>query len=342
MKSYNEIADSIFERRDKYIAQQKAKRKIIIRTVTSLCCICLVALIGFGIWQSGSLNNSGLPLEEQSDKSDNQFSENSDISNSIASKADQQDNNANHAVFIPPIELPETSDGMVADMIGLVVYNGNIYTQAHSYEYSDAVKVEDLVGDYLGYATGEINCWSNDDAYTKEFASTYAGNVYSVKGYSTDFRICVVSEFTVDNNGYTSKWIQFLERLNGIGLTYGEDLFGDRLNIKDRIASIQYQTHEDWDFAKNFYKDLTVLTEEQINAFIEELYAGKFEYAYETYPDIYEDSSLKQVHMYLYLDDNTVVELRLIEGGYVGYQDLGWYFVKMDEKAFDLVFNACK
>lgn len=338
MKSYNEIADSIFERRDKYIAQQKAKRKIIIRTVTSLCCICLIALIGFGIWQSGSLNNSGLPLEEQSV---NHFNESSDSSNSIVVKADQQDDNTNHAVFIPPIELPETSDGAIYDMIGLVVYNGNIYTQAQSYEYSDANKIADLVGDYLGYATGEIDEWSNEDAYSEEFASTYTGNVYSVKGYSTDFRICISSEY-VDESGYTVKWIQFLERLNGIGLTDGEDLFGDRLNIKDRIASIQYQTHEDWNQAKNFYKNLTGLTEEQINAFIEELYAGKFEYAYETYPDIYDDSSLEQAHLYLHLDDNTDVEIRLIEGGYVGYQDLGWYFVKMPGEAFDTIFYACK
>ena len=34
MKNYNEIADTIFERRDEYLAQQKAKRKKIVQALS--------------------------------------------------------------------------------------------------------------------------------------------------------------------------------------------------------------------------------------------------------------------------------------------------------------------
>ena len=48
-----------------------------------------------------------------------------------------------------------------------------------------------------------------------------------------------------------------------------------------------------------------------------------------------------QGHLFFHMSDGTTVELRLIEGGYVGYQGLGWYFVKMPGAAFDAVLAAC-
>lgn len=57
MKNYNEIANDLFERRDKCIAEQKAKRKTIARLTTSICSFVLVALLGIGVWQSGWFNS---------------------------------------------------------------------------------------------------------------------------------------------------------------------------------------------------------------------------------------------------------------------------------------------
>ncbi|MBQ2927978.1 MAG: hypothetical protein IJD98_05325 [Oscillospiraceae bacterium] len=53
MKSCNEMVNSIIERRDRHVAKQKRKRTMIIRTAASMCCVCLVALFGFGMWQGG-------------------------------------------------------------------------------------------------------------------------------------------------------------------------------------------------------------------------------------------------------------------------------------------------
>lgn len=56
MKSCDEMLSSLFERRKQYITAQKRKRKLIIQVSTSLCCVCLVALLGFGMRQSDRRN----------------------------------------------------------------------------------------------------------------------------------------------------------------------------------------------------------------------------------------------------------------------------------------------
>ena len=58
MKNSEEMVNSLLERRDRYAAEQKRKRTIITRTVTSMCCVCLVALLGFGMWQGGVFNTA--------------------------------------------------------------------------------------------------------------------------------------------------------------------------------------------------------------------------------------------------------------------------------------------
>ncbi len=58
MKNCDEMVNSLLERREQYVAEQKRKRRVITRTATSMCCVCLVALLSFGIWQSGLLDTT--------------------------------------------------------------------------------------------------------------------------------------------------------------------------------------------------------------------------------------------------------------------------------------------
>ncbi len=66
MKNYNEIANSVFERREQYETEKKQKRKMIVRTVAPICSVCLVALLGFGAWQSGIIKKTPLQTAEDS------------------------------------------------------------------------------------------------------------------------------------------------------------------------------------------------------------------------------------------------------------------------------------
>ena len=50
MKNYEELTQDLLARRDRYMAEQKKRRKAVI---TSLCCVCFVALLGFCLWKNG-------------------------------------------------------------------------------------------------------------------------------------------------------------------------------------------------------------------------------------------------------------------------------------------------
>lgn len=319
MKTYDEMAESVLHRIDEYKVLQKKKRKTIAKVATSVTCISLMVLSAVVLWFSGLFN---LPQTRN-------------IQNNVITIA------PTNSIFVPKIKLPKVDNGTMTDMIGLVVYKGSIYTQAHIYYGTDAENNHNLVGKYLGYATGKINERSNKSDYEKEFASTFTGNIYSVNGYSDDFRICSFYDY-MDDNDNRIIMMQYFEKLNDISLSKGEDLFGQRLKIKGNINSIKYQNHDNWNSGKNSYENLPDLSEDQINSFINDLYIGRFEDISKTSSNFYIDNSKNQKHLYLQLRDNTVVELRLFEDGYVGYQCMPNYLVKMPGTAFNTVFDACK
>lgn len=58
MKTYNEMADSVFRRRNEYISE----RKKIIKMSVSFACMALVLFAGFGLWQKGKIENK--PIEK--------------------------------------------------------------------------------------------------------------------------------------------------------------------------------------------------------------------------------------------------------------------------------------
>lgn len=58
MKNYDEVTNDLLERRDRYVADQKKKRKRVLSVTTSFCCFCLVVLLGFGMWQGGMFSTT--------------------------------------------------------------------------------------------------------------------------------------------------------------------------------------------------------------------------------------------------------------------------------------------
>lgn len=306
MKS-DKLQDAIGEIRDDYIADADikviGKRNTAIRWGALAACVCL-AVVGV------------LKLNDRSD---------------IPQGSTDTDTKA---VYTDKVVLPDTDGNVQVDMIGCLVYKGHVYTQ--STDFSDnASAVKHLIGDYIGEAKGTLDEWSTQDEYATELASTYTGSVYTVKGYSEDFRLCICVK---SDDG---EWIQFLDNFDGIGLSTGKDLFEDRLHIKGNIKQATFLTHEDWNNADLNYQALDKITAEQLDEFVEQLCKSPFERIdYEKAPEFYEAEV--QGHLYLDMNDGTRVELRLIDGGYVGCQELGWFFVKMPGAVFDAVMNACR
>lgn len=128
MKNSEEMVNSLLERRDKYAAEKKRKRTIITRTVTSMCCVCLVVLLGFGMWQGGMFDttppatlNDSINIGENAN-ADIQTSKNdADLSNNSSAA---NDNVGNHPNNYSP-------DGSEKTMISSFSING---TPSASYE----------------------------------------------------------------------------------------------------------------------------------------------------------------------------------------------------------------
>ena len=340
----NKIIDSIGKIDDDMIesvdalrqSQKKRSKKKNAWTKWGAMAACLCLLVAGALGMNNLFNSKDIAIEDSADK-------NEVISDTPSISETQEPSIADTGLYIPAVELPDTTTGVEFDMLGLVVYNGGIYTQAENYYGAEALKIDNLIGKYLGYATGSINEWSTQEEYAEEFASSVAGKVYEVIGYDTDFRVCIREEVE-DENGEKQLWIQFLDRLNGITLTTGEDLFETRLHLRERIANIQWLSHHDWnDIGGNPQNVQDVNLDAALwEAFLDEVDNGSFVYTWN--PEISSDTiydTENQAHIILTMKDGTVIRLRLIEGGYVGYDALGWYFVQIPGHIFDSVVTAC-
>ncbi len=77
MKNYDELTNDLLERRDRYVVDQKRKRKTVMSVATSFCCVCLVALLGIGVWQGDLFGTQPPAVTDSSANAEN----NSDIKN---------------------------------------------------------------------------------------------------------------------------------------------------------------------------------------------------------------------------------------------------------------------
>lgn len=57
MKDYREVADDVFQRSEKRIADNRRRKNKIRKVGSRTVCVCLIALLGVGVWQSGALSN---------------------------------------------------------------------------------------------------------------------------------------------------------------------------------------------------------------------------------------------------------------------------------------------
>ncbi|WP_019412928.1 hypothetical protein [Paenisporosarcina sp. TG20] len=235
--------------------------------------------------------------------------------------------NKDGSVEIPAIQLPE--DTSSASMIGLIVYNGKIYTQTGTETDDEASK--DIISEKLGTTKGTIDEWSEQEAYDEEFASTVGiVDVYSVKGYDKDFRIMTYE--IQDGNINT----EFYENLNGVTIDNGKDVFG-KLNIEGNISSAQYRTFSDWDNDIDNYQPIADM--EILNTFVVELNKAKPIPRGQNSDPISNSRTDEEFRgLSIKLNDGSTVRLTLLKEGNIYYGFMGVYF-KMDEDVFSKMWS---
>ena len=287
------------------------------RVIASACALAACAALVLGItrpWESG-----GLPEDENPAVNPASTPADATPDNGVMVPAPPYE-----GVYIPPAPMPEAPEpGTSADMVAFFIYNGRLYTQTG--QYADA----SLKGHYICTVTGNIDEWSGADEYV-EGASSIAGDVFYVKNYDTNFRLCM--------DGPDGQ-IEFYDCLSGMTLYSGADLFGTCLHIENYVGAY-YILDADWEEAVDNRHELDP---ESLEAFVALLMASPMQEwsAWSENGDIF-DCGYAEAHLYFELADGTTVPLRLFENGCVMY---GGSAVRvcayMPGAIFDAVFEKC-
>ena len=108
MKNYNEMANDVLRRIGEHETAQRNRRKTVSRIVTPLCCFCLVALLGFGMWQGGMFGTTPPAISgEQTLSGDNSNAnpnESTGLNNEQQNQGGQTDMPNNNKIVINSIE----------------------------------------------------------------------------------------------------------------------------------------------------------------------------------------------------------------------------------------------
>lgn len=224
-------------------------------------------------------------------------------------------------VTIPPLDVSLSADE-AADMIAFFIYQGRCYVQ-YDWIYGNT----DLVGEYLGTATGLIDEWTPKEGYV-ELAGSVRGDFYAVKGYDPSFMLCMT-----DTEGVVSTYVCN----RGITLKYGSELYEDRLHLSGNYDAVQFESRASWYYSQGEVYQL-LDGNATVAEFVAQLNAAEFlpwraveEEVEQTRDSIY-DTEL--YHVYFRMNNGTTVRLRLYENGYVRFQGVMDVCVQIPEASY--------
>lgn len=230
-------------------------------------------------------------------------------------------------VTIPPLKvsLSKPSTNSAPDMLAFFIYQGRCYAQ---YEWIN--DNADMVGKYLGTATGLINEWTPQDGYV-ELAGSVRGDFYEVKGYDPSFMLCMKDE-TDAVSTYVCN--------TGITLKYGSELYEDRLHLAGNYSAIEYESRASWYYGRDEVHQLDDAGGVVAN-FLEQLNMSEFMPRSSASP---EDGQLsifdtEIYHLFFKMNNSTTVHLRLCENGYVFYQGILSVCVQIPEESYDALLG---
>lgn len=308
LDSVGRIDDDLIEEVDALRQLRRKSRAGSRRIGWAAACVCLIAA-GIFLWARQAKNGS------------------------VVSCGIGEAGNGGIVVSEDGVTIPKTnvslSANAAADMIAFFIYQGNCYVQ---YEW---IYDADLVGEYLGTATGLIDEWTPKDGYT-ELAGSVRGPFYSVKGIDPGFMLC-----KKDDTGAVSTYICD----NGITLKTGSDLYEDRLHLSEQIAAVEAETRDSWYYSRDEVFRLDA-EDGVVGEFITELDRAEF-IPWEDVPakegltstSIYDTEIY---HVYFRLVNGMTVHLRLYENGYVRFQGLLSVCVQLPEENFSALIDALK
>lgn len=228
-------------------------------------------------------------------------------------------------VTIPPltVSLSNTSENANACMIAFFIYQGKCYVQ-REWIYESA----DIIGEYLGTATGLIDVWTPQEGYV-ELAGSVRGDFYEVKGYDPSFMLCMKDETDA---------VSIYVCNTGITLKYGSELYEDRLHLAGNYSSIEYESRASWYYGRKDFHQLDD-ADGVITDFLEQLNTAEFMPRSSVEDGQSSIFDTEVYHLYFKMNDGTTVHLRLCENGYVFYQGILSVCVQVPKESYDVLLE---
>ena len=224
-------------------------------------------------------------------------------------------------VTIPKAEFslaPTTADG-----IGFFYYEGRCYVQ----QFEPIRDGADLIGEYLGTTIGQIEGWTPEDGYVDFAGNVYRGDVYTVKGYNPSFMLCM--------RNLDGIFVSYLCN-NGITLTYGSELFEDRLHLSGRFTAVKYVSSDSPDGRYELNDD-----GDTVQNFIAELDSARFVLSDDVpLPERATYLGATELYcLYFLMEDGTTVSLRLYENGYICLEGMWEVCLQVPEESYQALLQ---
>ena len=207
MKNYDETTNGLLDRRDRYVAEQKKKRKRVMGVATSLCCFCLVALLGFGMWQGGMFDaKPPITLDDSINIGDKDYINPDELDNSQSTTPGNNDSQGNTQTGteqkFDPAEIIWTINRVEGQVSAAPL---NYSTDKY---YSERKSLTDIAA-YLGRDLSKLEVVTSQGF---EFLGRYETDFYYELNGDVAYDSCVF--------GYTKDEKQITIRVSKIGVPY--------------------------------------------------------------------------------------------------------------------------
>lgn len=167
MKNYKEMADDVIRRIDEYETTHRKKQTKTVHIITSLCCVGLIAVLGFGLWKRGQFHvkpPEPLTISTEINEKNNNNENKEDIANTTSSS---------HSISNKLQEQIDELESQSSDSLGWIVYDGRIYLQINDIENIQLNK-------YLGYASEFQGFYQQQQLESQHPSNKVDGKLYSV------------------------------------------------------------------------------------------------------------------------------------------------------------------
>lgn len=351
MRSYKEQTEKILE----LIEQKKKaqeKRKNILVTFSSLAACAVIAVLCTSLF-SGETPNATLPVNDEittfktiltssapsdqikTSKKTKDSTHTTTAKSKATSKTTTTRKKTDEIVITrtkpvmtdKPVTDKYLSYNVIENVDDVILYNGKSYVKTCSLEASHESK-ENLLNKYLGKTTGSI-----DDSATDEVTSNVSGKVYTINGYSENFRLGMVRNDKSTGNSYIYIFDDIYS-LNSSVASSGSELFNNILHIDKYLSWINYYCGNNFKIASlNQESILTKISDKTQKLLLSALNNASLIKGDESLFD----NNDNNIVLFLYMSDGTTVEVYLTQEGYV-FCD-GLYF-KTDDNIISEVYYS--